>query len=134
MTTFVDSSALLKLYVAEPDSPTALALLESDPVLVTSWLSHVEVRRNLARVLNGTQLIKARQQCDLDFDLMALITLDEPRWRSAADIAEELGVRTLDAIHLACAQKLNINPLTFVTFDVRQAQAARRMGFTVVGA
>ena len=61
MTTYVDSSALLKLYVAEPDSPTALALLESDPVLVTSWLSHVEVRRNLARVLNGTQLIKARQ-------------------------------------------------------------------------
>lgn len=133
MTSYVDSSALLKLYIAEPDSPTALALLESDPVLVTSWLSQVEVRRNLARVLDGT-LIKARQQCDLDFDLLALITLDEPRWRAAADIAEELGVRTLDAIHLACAQKLNINPLTFVTFDIRQAQAARRMGFTAVGA
>ena len=71
---------------------------------------------------------------DLDFDLMALISLDEPKWRAAADIAEELGVRSLDAIHLACAQKLNINPLTFVTFDIRQAQAARRMGFTVVGA
>lgn len=133
MTSYVDSSALLKLYIAEPDSPTALALLESDPVLVTSWLSQVEVRRNLARVLDGT-LIKARQQCDLDFDLLALITLDEPRWRAAADIAEELGVRTLDAIHLACAQKLNINPLTFVTFDIRQAQVARRMGFTDVGA
>lgn len=133
MTSYVDSSALLKLYIAEPDSPTALALLESDPALVTSWLSQVEVRRNLARVLDGT-LIKARQQCDLDFDLLALITLDEPRWRAAADIAEELGVRTLDAIHLACAQKLNINPLTFVTFDIRQAQVARRMGFTDVGA
>jgi len=42
-------------------------------------------------------------------------------------------VRSLDAIHLASAQRLVIAGLRFVTFDLRQAQAARALGFTVLG-
>ena len=52
----------------------------------------------------------------------------------AADLAEQLGVRSLDAIHLASARRLLVPALTFVTFDLRQAQAARTLGFTVLGA
>jgi predicted nucleic acid-binding protein len=40
----------------------------------------------------------------------------------------------MDAIHLASAQRLQIAGLGFVTFDLRQAQAARSLGFTVLGA
>jgi predicted nucleic acid-binding protein len=47
---------------------------------------------------------------------------------------EQLGVRSLDAIHLACARRLQVPGLAFVTFDLRQAQAARSLGFTVLGA
>lgn len=49
------------------------------------------------------------------------------------DIAEQTGVRTLDALHLGAARHLG-TALTFVTFDVRQAQAARTLGFSVAGA
>ena len=52
----------------------------------------------------------------------------------AADIAEVLGVRSLDALHLACAKRLQIPSLPFLTFDVRQAQGARSLGLTVLGA
>jgi uncharacterized protein len=134
VTTYVDASALLKLYVEEPDSEVAEELVNADPVVVTAWLSLVEVRRNLARMLEGAALAEARARCESDFDAMALMSLDEAAWRLAADIGEELGVRSLDAVHLAAAQSLRVPGLTFCTFDLRQALAARRLGMTVIGA
>lgn len=133
MTTYVDTSALLKLYLDEPDSDTAADLVNADPVLVTSWLTVVETRRNLAIALAGPNLVRARTQFEHDSDAFALISLGEAAWRAAADIAEELGVRSLDAVHLAAAKQLLIPDLTFCTFDLRQGQAARSLGFHVIG-
>ena len=133
MTTYVDSSALLKLYVEEADSEVALRLVSADPVLVTSWLTIVEVRRNLARLVSGTGLQQARMQWESDSDRLALINPTERTWRAAAEIAEVLGVRTLDAVHLATAMQLAVEQLTFCTFDLRQGQAARHLGMRVVG-
>lgn len=133
MTTYVDSSALLKNYFAEPDSSVAERLLRSDSVLVTSWVTIVEVRRNLARVLRGAELREAKEQFAADLDAMALVAVDESVCRAAAQIGEQLGVRSLDAIQLASAQRLVIPSLPFITFDLRQAQAARSLGFTVLG-
>ena len=133
MTTYVDSSALLKNYFAEPDSALAERLLNSDSVLVTSWMTFVEVRRNLARALRGVELREAKEQFAADLDSMALIAVDEAVCRGAAQIGEQLGVRSLDAIQLASAQRLAIPSLPFVTFDLRQAQAARSLGFSVLG-
>lgn len=134
MTAYVDSSALLKRYVDEHDSPVAEQLLHSDPVLVTSWVTAVEVHRNLARLLSGVELRRAVRQFDTDLDALALVVADEVVCRAAARLGAELGVRSLDAIHLASAQRLLIAGLAFITFDLRQAQAARSVGFTVLGA
>ena len=68
-----------------------------------------------------------------DFDKIALASPDASTWQTAADIAESLGVRSLDSVQLACAQRLRIIGLRFVTFDIRQGVAARVLGFTVVG-
>ena len=133
MTTYVDSSALLKNYFDEPDSSIADRMLSSDPVLVTSWVTYVEVRRNLARQLRGAELREAKEQFSSDFDQIALVAVDEAVCRAAAQIGEQLGVRSLDAIQLASAQRLAIPSLPFVTFDLRQAQAARSLGFVVLG-
>ena len=43
-------------------------------------------------------------------------------------------MRTLDAIHLAAAQRVSEPGVSFLTFDLRQAQAARALGLTVVTA
>lgn len=133
MTTYVDSSTLFKRYVEEPDSDYAETLLRSDNVLVTSWLTVVEVRRNLARLFSGTLLTRARNAAHTDLDAMAMIQLDEQAGWASADIAETLGVRTLDAVHLAAAQRLRIPNLPFITFDLRQGNAARSLGFHVLG-
>lgn len=133
MTLYVDSSALLKAYVDEPDSAVAVAHLQSDVVLVTSWVTVIEVRRNLARLLEGTARAQAVAAFEDDIDSFALVALDERVARAAATIGEVLGVRSLDAVHLASAQQLQIPRLSLVTFDLRQAQAARSLGFTVLG-
>ncbi|MGI9080614.1 MAG: type II toxin-antitoxin system VapC family toxin [Acidimicrobiales bacterium] len=132
MTTYADSSALLKRYVDEPDSDTAEELLGGDPELVTGRHTVVEVRRNLARMLIGTALTEARSWFATDLSSFGIVELDHDTCELAATIAESTGVRTLDALHLGAARRLGLG-ITFVTFDLRQAQAARTLGFVVAG-
>jgi predicted nucleic acid-binding protein len=134
MTTYVDSSALLKRYIQEADSEYATALIDADEVLATSWLTVVEVRRSLAKLLSGTDLGRANEVAHEDIDKMALVLPDSTTWLATAEIGAALNVRSLDALHLACAQRLRIPAIRFVTFDIRQAIAARALGFSVVGA
>jgi uncharacterized protein len=131
---YVDSSALLKRYVDEPDSELADSLLGSDPTLVTARHTIVEVRRNLARLLDGRDLASARSAFASDLEVLSIVELDEVTCEGAATVAEVTGVRTLDALHLAAAQRLGGPAVPFLTFDARQAQAARALGLTVVGA
>jgi predicted nucleic acid-binding protein len=130
---YVDSSALLKRYVEESDSDVADSYLRSDPVLVTARHTVVEVRRNLARLLEGRDLSAARSAFAADVAALSIIELDEVTCEAAATVAEVTGVRTLDALHLAAAQRVGGPAVPFLTFDVRQAQAARAVGLTVVG-
>ena len=134
MSIYVDSSALLKRYIDEPDSDTADSLLRSDPSLLTARHTLIEVRRNLARLLGERDASAARSAFLKDVAVLSIVELDEGTCEAAAGIAETTGVRSLDALHLAAAQRAGGPGLPFLTFDVRQAQAARSLGLTVVGA
>lgn len=133
MTTYVDTSALLKRYVEEHDSDRADELLASDDALVTGRHTVVEVRRNLARLLQPPAAAAARVAFSTDLASLSLVELDSGTIELAATVAEQTGVRTLDALHLGAAYRLGTS-VTFLTFDVRQAVAARQVGFRVVGA
>lgn len=133
MVTYIDSSALVKRYISEPDSKFASSLISADPVLVTSWLTFVEVRKAVSRALEGIDLASALRALTDDFDKMAVVSPDVLTWQAAADIVDALKIRSLDAVHLACAQRLRVKNLRFVTFDLRQAIAARSLGFNVEG-
>ena len=133
MVTYIDSSALVKRYISEPDSKFASSLISADPVLVTSWLTFVEVRKAVSRALEGVDLASALRALTDDFDKMAVVSPDVLTWQAAADIVDALKIRSLDAIHLACAQRLRVKNLRFITFDLRQAIAARSLGFNVEG-
>lgn len=103
-----------------------------DPVLVTSRITEIEVRRNLARLLDGDSWTDSRRQLAIDLDAFALIALDATTCNEAAAIAERTGCRSLDALHLGAAIRAGAST-TLLTFDVRQAQAARTIGLAVVG-
>jgi uncharacterized protein len=132
VTTYADTSAILKRYVAEPDSDRADELLASDPELVTGRHTIAEVRRNLARLLPPTAATVARASFAEDLTSFAIVELDRATCELAATIGEQTGVRTLDALHLGAALRLGTG-ITLLTFDVRQAQAGRALGFAVAG-
>jgi predicted nucleic acid-binding protein len=132
VTSYVDSSALLKRYIDEPDSVRAEELLAADRDLATARHTIVEVRRNLARLLSGRPLGATRAAFATDVESLAIVELDAATCELATTVAEQTGARTLDALHLGAALRLG-GALTFITFDVRQAAIARTLGLRVAG-
>lgn len=130
---YVESSALMKLYRPEQDSEFVLQTITAESVLVTSRLAEIEVRRNFVRHFEGEELARVRRQLQLDLDEFALMGLDAEVCDDAARIAEETLCRSLDAVHLAAARRAS-PAATVLTFDRRQAQAARAIGMSVLGA
>jgi predicted nucleic acid-binding protein len=130
---YVDSSALLKLYFEEPDSSRAEDILASDLDWISGRLTSVEVRRNLARELDGSDLAAARRQFERDWANTAVVELTPEVCDAAAELAEVTGARSLDALHLGAAKVVGGGALPIVTFDLRQAQAARSLGWVVLG-
>jgi predicted nucleic acid-binding protein len=133
MTAYVDSSALLKRYLIEPDSDRVHALLASIDEVVLSRVSIVEVRRGLSRIDSAVERGIAKGIFDNDVRSCVIIECDAAVADHAADIAEAHQVRSLDAIHIASAVRALGIGGTFITFDVRQSQAAQAMGLQVIG-
>lgn len=133
---YVDTSALIKRYVAEPDTETAMRLLEQDEDWVTAAHTEVEVRRNLARLLgDDPALLRGARDAFLrDWETMHVVALDATTCARAADLAEATGARSLDALHLAAAARAGAPALRVVAFDHRLASVARALGWPVVGA
>lgn len=134
MTVYVDASAILKLHLTESDSVQARGFLEGQ-----GWASgrhsYVEVRRNLARLLTGVQLDHARASFIKGWAYVEVVDLSEAVAERSAALAEETGVRALDALHLGAAAAAGADAgLPVVTFDRRLASAARSLGWTVLGA
>jgi predicted nucleic acid-binding protein len=133
MSVYVDSSALLKRYVEEVDSDVAEQYLLSDKVWITARHTWVEVRRNLARLLDGNDLGEAQRLFVSDFRRMHVVELDDATCDLAAQIAEVSMLRTLDALHLAALRRVGPT-IPLLTFDIRQAAAARALSIVVIGA
>lgn len=133
MPLYVDTSALLKRYLEEPDSDRAESYLIGDPTWYSGRHTYVEVRRNLARALEGEDWVRIRSHFEDDWRRTSVIDLDETTCRLAADVGEQSGLRSLDALHLGAALRLGPEAVSFVTFDLRQAQVARQLGFSVLG-
>lgn len=132
MSLYIDASAMLKLYIEEPESAACEGIMVADPAWFTGRHTIVEIRRNLSRLLNGRAVATARGQFESDWRRTTIIELDATTCQLAAEIAEVTGVRSLDALHLGAARRMG-GGLTFLTYDLRQAQVARSLGLAVLG-
>jgi uncharacterized protein len=130
---YVDTSALLKRYVDEDESAACERLLLADLSWVTARHTWVGVLRNLGRLLQGPERARLRSAFRADWSRMLIVELDATTCDRAGDLAETLHLRTLDALHLAAAERAGAGTLPFLTYDMRQAQAARSLGWTVLG-
>ena len=120
---YFDSSAIVKLTRDEPESMALIDYLEEASLEAsTSVLGEVEVLRNLR---------KLPLESDRALAGFYLLALDDDVRRSAVSIGRE-SLRSLDAIHIATALAVGDRDLQFVTYDERQADAARQAGLKVV--
>jgi predicted nucleic acid-binding protein len=123
---YLDASALVKLAVHEPETPALEhAVLDRD-ALFTSEVGAIELRRALART--GKPAAVDQAEAVLDAVFLADLT---PAVRRQAGRLEPASLRTLDAIHIATAASLSLPDLDFITYDDRQANAARAHGLRV---
>lgn len=128
---FLDTSALVKRYVAEAGSDLVIELMDSDPVWAASAVAQLETEVTLCHIgLAGDDEIELRRRARSDWERFMVVPLVGSVIERAVDIACQHGLRTLDAIHLAAAAQLPA-PLTLLTFDRVQAAAAGRLGFEV---
>jgi predicted nucleic acid-binding protein len=125
---YLDSSALLKLVLPERESAAVREELAKWPDWVTGWLSAIECQRAVRRA-GGNASVRARM--DHVLATCTLLRVDEPTLRLAETIGP-LDLRSLDAIHLACALSIGDYPGAFVTYDGRLASAAREIGLNVL--
>ena len=136
---YLDSSALVKLYVREPETTDLAAFVRRHaPPIPYSALHELELTRALLHRQDGqglTAAAAARIKAAIDDHLaMGALARPEADWPAAFAEAIRLlsrhrGLRSLDALHIALALKLGSK--LFVTFDRRQASAAREEGLRI---
>jgi predicted nucleic acid-binding protein len=124
--TYLDSSAIVKLALNEPESRALRQYLRRRTPLVSSALARVEVTRALLPL--GAPAI-ARGRAVLD--RIALVRITDRVVRTAAELLPA-ELRSLEALHLATADGLGDQLARIVTYDQRLAAAAEAMGWTVV--
>jgi uncharacterized protein len=129
---YADTSALVKLIWEEPESE-ALRTYLADDELICSELALAEVPRAIRRATAADSGLDAALLVERARDLLdavALLPLDAGVLELAGSLTEP-ALRTLDAIHVASA--LELSPVdSFVSYDERQAAAARLAGLRTV--
>ena len=124
---YLDSSALVKLVVAEPESLALADFLRGRSERVSSAVALTEVPRALRRAGFGAS---ERRRSREVMARVALVDVDR-RILAAAAAVEPPALRTLDAIHLATALAVREDLASIVTYDTRLAAAAERVHLEV---
>ena len=141
--TYADPSALLKLYVHQPES-----------VAMNAWRARTKgalavTHHGRVEIINGICLAAFRGDITAEALSDSLSSFEEDfaegryiqadlLWRAALRRAGELsrvhtpalGCRSLDVLHVASALELGLR--TFVTFDQRQQKLARAAGLKLM--
>jgi predicted nucleic acid-binding protein len=123
--TYVDSSALVKLAIAEPESAALRRYLSRREPLVSSALARTEMTRALMQ--SGPAAMARGEQVLRHIELVRV----NDRVLSDAGRMQPAELRSLDAIHLASALQLGSALRQIVTYDGRMADAAQARGWAV---
>ena len=130
---YIDSSAIVKLVVAEDESG-ALQRVVAGRDLVTSELALAEVPRAVRRVIIGRQAAEQQalgEQLAATMQAVAFVPLDRALLVRAGAFAEAW-LRTLDAIHVAAALAVADELEAVVTYDERQREAMEATELPVI--
>ena len=137
---YLDTSSLLKLFHEEPESVGVRQAVTAESEIIVSALARLESRIQLKSGWLGGDYGKTRYLAyvkELDqlaeTDPFHFVDLAGSVFATAIrqdGLAVSLHVRTLDRLHLAAMEELNVRRL--MTNDATQAAAAKALGWEVV--
>lgn len=122
---YLDSSALVKTVVREPQSTALRRYLRTVPTHASSALATTEVLRAVRR----TDPASTPRAQNVMRRIVIVELTNEVLFE--AGLLDPPELRTLDAIHLAAAKALGSDLAAVVTYDERMAAAALGLGLPV---
>lgn len=140
MILYLDTSALVKLYIDEPGRDVVIDARADAMKIACHDIGYVELRAALARLqrenrLTSDEVNEIRTDFERDWCALLVIETTQPLLRKAADLAERFALRAYDGVHLAAAERLftssNID-IVFGCFDRRLNQAALTLGMSLL--
>lgn len=140
MTLYLDTSSLVKLYVAEADSDAVHTLVDSATVVATSSIAYPETRAALARrrrerLLRPAGFASAKKTFEADWPRYLVIEVTSALCRQAGEFAERYLLRAYDGVHLAAFAELargaGVRDTRFSSFDNALNRAERSLRRTL---
>lgn len=136
---YLDTSALLKLYIQENQSDAVRTLVTEASGAGTSMLTYTEMAAAMARaermrILTADSARKAWDSFLKDWPELTRLKLSAALTERAAGLAWEHGLRGYDAMHLAAAltwQDALGEPVLLATFDRLLWNAGQKAGVPV---
>ncbi len=143
MILYLDTSALVKLFVAEAHSDRVRQAISRARLIATHAIAYVEACATFARVAHArgdNALFPAlRRNLDVQWAAWEILSVTEPLIRRAADLAGHYRLRGYDSVHLATAESAfevfrNHVPFYFAAFDGQLSDAAKQAGIPLLEA
>lgn len=140
MILYLDTSALAKKYIQEQGSDEVLSWMDDADLIGTAIVTRAEIAATLTRAVKASRLPKQGVNQTLedfrsDWRHFHRVSIDEELIARADLLACDFGLRGYDAIHLACGvtwQSALELPVTFATFDIELATAAKKAGLLIL--
>lgn len=134
MMLYLDTSALVKLYVDEPMSQELTIAVDEAEAVATSLLAYVESRAAFARARREARLSAQAYRHVVeafveDWTRYIAVEVTDRLVKDAGDLAAHRALRGYDALHLASALSLRkqaSSAVTFLAFDRELTVAAKR--------
>lgn len=132
MTICLDTTALLSRFLEGPARAPLLEAMAEDPDWCASALALSEALMLVDRLGDDPgRTDDLRRALRDDWERIHVVPVDQRCLDRAAELGRTQPLRTVDAIHLAAADRLP-RPVTFATFDAAQIPVALALGFRVV--
>jgi hypothetical protein len=132
MTIALDTTALLARYLDGPYRPVILDAMGADQEWCASALALTEALMLVDRLGDDpSRTDELRGAIRDDWERIHVVPVDQRCLDRAAELGRTQPLRTIDALHLAAADRLP-SPTTFATFDPAQIPVAIALGFDVV--
>jgi uncharacterized protein len=137
MILYLNTSALVKLYVREQHSDKLRSAVDNTAMVATHVIAYPESRAAFSRAhrmgtIDDAALNKLVQWLDQGWPGFDVVGVDETLARKAGMLAQQLGLRGYDAVHLAAAERLlvgaGVNRIRFAYFDQSLSTAAVELG------